>query len=324
MRIFLLTIITLSVMLLHDFCSPSKPKNEILAAEILNRIAKNENIFLDNYIIHGDLDFTEVKNNNFEAVGIIRHFISPSVTFKECIFMGKINSFRQGKDTTHCSFFEKNLSFIRCDFREEVNFKESYVAGAANFSASTFNKNSNFEGIQFAWKDIYFTESKFLGNARFQRAIFNGNANFLHVSFKETSSFQSAVFRADMQFGNTQFQGNSSFDNMKIAGICLFNYARFEKSTNFSNSHLQSRSEFMSCQFSAAAEFKETLFSLQSKFSESTFKEKVSFEKAIFSYGKPETRNVVLEKNASLNLTQSVYFSNQTLQINDFTHKSNP
>ena len=320
--IFLLILITPNFLIpgcIANTSDVSDEKSEISAAQIVKKIASNENVYYVNKVITDNFDFTSIQEENDEAKGVLRSYVSSSITFIDCIFEGKVIAFRKDdKNKSHFVSFEKNLTFINSEFKEEVNFKDIAVKGIVNFSGSTFYKKANFEGGFFSYKNVYFSEAIFKDELRCQRAIFEGNVSFLKSVFEGVTSFQNALFKGNAQFGAAKFFEYTDFGSVTVNSGFFFNYADFFKKAVFSNSYLRGRTEFIQSKFNHITEFKKVVFGGKTKFTNSTFSGTINFEGSVFLLGKPITGGIIKKEGSEIILKNTFYSEQKNIILDDF------
>jgi len=315
---FILFLVFFGIANLSCKAQPAKT-DTIKAADILKTISEGKPIFCSNAIVTGDLDFTTLSGKTLEAVGYSRIRISQPIVFIDCIFMGKVVAFSVGESSSITALaFEKNLSVIRSEFKEEAVFNEIIVNGLAYFSGTKFDKTASFEGAYFDTKNTFFSETTFFTEARFQRACFVGDANFLKVAFDGITSFQKAVFRGEAQFGTSKFAQYADFGSVRMYGACFFNGTEFANKLIFNQSVLSGRIEFQQAKFQNFTEFKNVMFNGWTKFNDATFAGSISFENSVFMLGKPETKKIVKAKDVKFDFSNATFLEQKALQGSDF------
>lgn len=205
-------------------------------------IEKGEPLLIENKTFNNLLDFTAflpailVSEGNFEVQ------VKGGVTFKNCYFKQPVITYKKTKKGIIKTNFHANLSFLNCQFDDEVTFKGATIYGKADFSRSVFAKKAVFEETSF-YQKAYFFRCRYDDELRFQNAVFYQLANFLHAEFYKLSSFQSTQFRDDVQMGNTKFYAYADFSLTEFQGNALFNYVQFYDKAIFSNSYVNKRFE---------------------------------------------------------------------------------
>jgi uncharacterized protein YjbI with pentapeptide repeats len=227
--------VSLLVMFLVWGCSaqsPSKPGGlrEMKASEIVRQLNAGKNIHIDSCLIWDDLNFTQLADRNTIAPAIGQVYVGQSVTFTNCVFVGKVSAFDAASSTG--VMFARNLSFVRCDFRGEVDFTETIVEGNVFLTGSSFCKKANWQGAYFKHKKTYFNETKFEDEALFQNTVFAGDVSFMDAVFDSTATFQKAKVAGLMMFGNVKFNGYADFSYVK-ATESIFNYTVFKGRYDF-------------------------------------------------------------------------------------------
>ena len=212
-----------------------KGSRDIQASEIIAQLDNGKHVYMDSCIIWGDLDFTRLRDRNRIASNLTRVFVNQSVSFNECTFMGEVKGFDTEKGVS--VEFMYNLSFIGCDFQDDVDFTEITVRSNAFFSNSVFRGKANMQGAYFWHKKVYFSSVIFEGDALFQNVIFMGDAYFLHTNFSMSAMFQKTNAMGLLFFGNTSFNGYADFTYAR-ALKSIFNYSEFYNRYDFGSSQL--------------------------------------------------------------------------------------
>jgi uncharacterized protein YjbI with pentapeptide repeats len=204
--------------------------HDVQATDIIAQLNKGANIDIDSCVVWGDLDFTLLDGISRIAPSMRQARVDAYITFTDCVFIGKVTAF--GKTLTGGTVFSRNLSFVRCDFRDEVDFTESVIEGNVFLTGSTFRKKASWQGAGFRHRKVYFNETKFESEALFQNAVFAGDVNFMNSVFDSVASFQKARTAGTMMFGNVRFDGYADFSHAKT-GKSIFNYAVFNHRKDF-------------------------------------------------------------------------------------------
>ena len=293
---------------------------EISPKKIEKLVQKGEPVLFSGKTITGDIVFTEFLEGDMESTNIYRTKVSSPITFINCTFKGKISAYSKDGENTRMTIFDRNVSFISCDFKEEVTFKEVHFRESVNFNNSFFHKTVNFEGAQFDFKSIYLTRCEFFEELRFQRAIFSGHVSFLKTKFNGVTSFQNTCFEGNAQFGAAVFLSYTNFGDITALQGIFFNYCEFSevKATLFSNSEFRGRAEFLDCKFKQRTDFSNSVFYGITKFSKSTISGNLIFENTRFIFGKPDTKDITQENADCITVANSVYYTNQPLELTDF------
>lgn len=252
-----------------------------------NMIRSGKDILIQNQTFDKDIDFTQFEKNLISE-GIYQVRISSSITFVNCTFNGKVIAYARNEDQTETTItsFLSNLSFLSCDFNDEVNFKASSILGRTDFTLAAFTKTTNFEECTF-FQNAYFRNSSYHEEARFQNAVFMQKANFLSAEFDVTVSFQNAVFHSEAQFSSARFMGYTDFGLISCYGNFLVNYSEFADRTIINNAYFGGRAEINNVSFNTC-EIQNSRFFGVSRFVGSTVIKQISFDNSFFLMGIPE------------------------------------
>ena len=215
--------------------TPSTNLSEIKASQIIAQLNKGKHICFNNCIIWGELDFTKLNNRNRITDKQTQVFVNSSVTFNNCVFVNKVKSY----DATAGVYteFAYNVSFTRCDFRDEIDLTGCVIHGQAFFTGSTFRSAVRLQGVHFRHMKTYFNETQFEGEALFQNTVFAGDVSFVDAVFSERAMFQKTVAWGLMFFGNVQFNDYADFTYSR-AVTSIFRYAQFKGRYDFGDSQL--------------------------------------------------------------------------------------
>ena len=232
-------------------CSAQDKPNvkDVQASEIIETLDNGKDIYMTDCVIHGDLDFTALKGRKNITREITSVYINNSLTFAGCTFAGKVKAFDE--NGVCIAFFEKNLTFTDCDFRDSVDFSNITVNDRAFVSGNTFRKDADWKASQFRGSKTYFSGTKFESGAFFQNCIFD-DADFMNTSFGKSAMFQK-VRAHNLMFGNSAFKEYADFTYCEI-GKAVFNYCEFNRS-DFSYSIFGSEPEIVGARFIRAPEF---------------------------------------------------------------------
>lgn len=258
----------------------------VQAAEILEKLKSQLPVRYENVTIEGDVDFTSLTAYP-ETMNSQTTSIESPVFFKNCLFTGKILSFRQVNGQTLLCAFRKNLTFDSCRFNGEVNFQSVSVTGVGCFTNCQFNRLTSFEGAHFQ-SEAYFDEALFAQEARFQNAVFGRSANFWKSVWAGVAYFQGATYQGSAQFSLVDFRRNTDFSLSQFNGLTNFNYAKLTGRTSFSNCRFRDTVDFGKATLKVAS-FSESFFDAKASFLDAS-SESLSFENAFFLSQKPVLR----------------------------------
>jgi hypothetical protein len=257
-------------------------------------IKEGENVFILDKTFEEDIDFTQF-DKNLISEGVYQVRITSSITFQNCIFKGKVLTYRKADDNTvTLTSFQSNLSFIGCTFHEDANFRASSVLGRTDFTSTSFLKTANFEECTF-FQNAYFRASTYHEELRFQNTVFLQKANFLNAEFDATASFQHAVFHGEAQFSSTKFIGYADFGLINCHGNFLANYAVFADRVIFNNGLYHGNADLNSVSFKYG-EIKNCRFFGTTRFLKSTVEDSLTMDNSFFLFGMPDFSTFEKEK----------------------------
>jgi hypothetical protein len=257
-------------------------QTEIKASEIIDLIDKGKHVTLSNKTILDNLDFSQVQNKTAINSGVVQAIVDVSVTFSNCIFIGKVTSNGKYNDANVQTVFRQNLVFNGCDFRDEVDFQSAIVQGVVSFNGSIFNEKTLFNSF-YSWaKTTYFgaitAEKEFL----MSDALFLGNVDFLKANFKNNAIFQDTRFDGSVLMGNTQFKAKADFSNAQLNSDLLFNYAVFDSVARFNRIKVLGGAMFIQTKFNQNVSFTNASFFSVVKFNETIAKSEFDLSGAVF------------------------------------------
>lgn len=222
--------------------------NPVSAAEIITALENNKSINLQNKLITGDLDLSQLSSNTTFNESFSQYQVNKGIYFKDCHFTGKVIFSRSDKNHNTIGKFLSFLSFVNCGFDEDVLAKSMDISGILAFTDCTFSKLANFEDLN-ALHDVNFIHTMFNGEARFQNSVFHRRLTMMRSDFAYTVSFQGSSFGGDVQLSDVKFLGYADF------GICFFHQNAF-----FNYSAFQNKAIFNQCIFNNRAEWNNAKF----------------------------------------------------------------
>ena len=249
-------------------------------------ILAGQDVFFKDVTFENDIDFTKFERNLISE-GVYQVRILSSVTFQNCIFKGKVITYKVDKDQNiTLTSFQSNLTFIGCNFHDEANFRASAILGRCDFTNSLFLKGASFEECTF-FQNAYFRGSAYHEEARFQNAVFMQKANFLNAEFDVTASFQSATFNSEAQFSSAKFLGYADFGLTRFNGNFFSNYATFGKQAIFNYATFYGQADMTSMTLKRS-EMKNCRFFNEARFAKSIVEESLTLSNTFFLFGKPD------------------------------------
>lgn len=252
-----------------------------------NQLREGKDVFIENETFVDVVDFTAILRLNMVSEVLQQTRYVSSITFKNCVFEKSVLGFSTNKEGGKSStFFQGNLSFIGCTFKDAINFRACTILGKTLFSGSMFEKSANFEECTF-FQQANFNRCIFHGELRSQNANFMQQANFLDAEFDVVSSFQGTTFNSTAQFSNTKFYGYADFSLVNWNGDCFFNYAEFLDQSVFSSSNFRQDAAFIGVVFDKS-EISNCTFLGKPIFSKPTIKNHLQMENNFYLQGQPD------------------------------------
>ena len=280
MKIYL---IILTALLTATCASSSVPGNKDSFEDL---ILEGKDVYYKDVTFEEDIDFTQF-DKNLVSEGVYQVRIVSSITFQNCIFKGKVITYKRDQDNNiTLTSFQSNLSFIGCVFHEETSFRASSVIGRTDFTNTLFLKTVSFEECTF-FQNAYFRASAYHGELRFQNAVFIQKANFLNAEFDTTASFQHTTFYSEAQFSSTKFMGYADFGLIACHSDFFANYAQFNQRAIFNNGFFNGQADLINIKFKYC-EIKNCRFYGETRVTKSTAEEFIYFDNGFFLLEKPD------------------------------------
>jgi len=257
-------------------------------------ILSGKDVFFKDVTFENDIDLTKF-DKNLISEGVYQVRVVSSITFQDCIFKGKVITYKTDKDLNiTLTSFQSNVTFLRCNFHDEVNFRASSILGRTDFTGSLFLKGANFEECTF-FQNAYFRNTAFHEEVRFHNSVFMQKANFLNAEFDVTASFQSSSFNSEAQFSSTKFMGYTDFGLIRCSGNFFLNYAVFSNRAIFNYGSYYGQADMTSVTLKTA-EMKNCRFFNEVRFSKSVVEERITFTDTYFLFGKPDLSSFDMQK----------------------------
>lgn len=208
----------------------------VQAKEILRMIERGEDIKIENRVIKGDLDLSElaleevrVERERFEidvmSVSEKCKVVRSSIRIEYCIIEDFVNF--------SSLILQKVVRFDGTVFNKGVSFRGSKFYKELSFWRTRFNGYIDFDYAEFGRPFVFFMSVHIAGIARFSSAHFRGGANFIDTTFNEISIFIGSQFHAGATFGRSQFDGDAYFVSAQFEGDANFSNVRFGKYLDF-------------------------------------------------------------------------------------------
>jgi len=176
----------------------------IESKEILEKINNKENIYYENAIIKGNLDFTNLISQIRIGKNMYRSYIDSVLVFENCIFEDKIIGFKKDGNDLYFTTFLKDLNFSNSRFNNSLEFIFTHFQTHLDFSYATFNDK------------VQFREAIFSGYADFTNANFSKETGFIESFFTVKADFKESTFKNKVDFSQTHFIGFNDFENAKF------------------------------------------------------------------------------------------------------------
>ena len=294
------------IFVLITFSCSNKQKNAepgthnkiINASEINNKIKNGEDIILYNATIIGDIDFTLAKDKSVISPGLIKHYVSSSVTLNDCTIKGKVKAFNKQNNYENITKFNKNVCFYNCTFQDTVNFSYSGFSDFVSFSGSMFQKFTSFKSVVSDKNGFIFNKTHFMEFSKFNIMKIGGICDYSDAVFESDVLFQSSKFEYPARFASVKFNKNAIFTNVKFFDDVFFNYSEFNKNIKFNSSVFRGRAEFLKCYFTYISEFKNCRFFSETKFSDAELTGVLTFKNSIFYISNPENFKINIKKES--------------------------
>lgn len=272
------------LLLLMTSCASSNVPQQKTGFDDL--ILAGQDVYFEDVTFDKDIDFTRFERNLISE-GVYQVRIVSSITFRNCIFKGKVITYKSDENQNiTLTSFQSNVTFIGCNFHEETSFRASAILGRCDFTNSLFLKGASFEECTF-FQNAYFRGTAYHEEARFQNAVFMQKANFLNAEFDVTASFQSASFNSEVQFSSTKFHGYADFGLTRFNGNFFTNYAVFGKQVIFNYATFYGQADMTSMTIKRG-EMKNCRFFNEARFAKSSVEESLTLANTYFLFGKPD------------------------------------
>lgn len=290
-RIYIL--ITVCLLFLSCGSAQSDNQKEIKASDIIKLLGKGKDIQLHEMIVVGDLDFTTVHDGFMSSLTTIQTPVKQNIFFIDCVFMGNVTTCGSYLKLSKNVWFEKNVSFVSCDFRKDLNFSNSTIMGQVSFAKSIFRGNAKLENMTVHGKLNSFWEMEAEKAFSMAQSDFRGDVNFMDSKFNGAASFQ--YLRAfSFQFNNVECSDRLDLANMTISDNAFFNYLKCQKYATFSFSKIYGNADFMQGIYDEVADYTGLTVLGKARFNDSQYKDSVAFVDTMFI--KPSERNRVKTK----------------------------
>jgi hypothetical protein len=254
----------------------------IYADEINEKIKDGKEIYYEDAVIVGDIDFTLSPDISIETPSVMRHYHNTGVLFSNCTFQGEIIAARKNNEKHNYLYFDRGISFLNCTFQSKVNFSETRFDHLALFRENIYQDTVVFNGASFNFKKNYFHNSQFLAFADFSETIFKGESSFLKSEFRGNLLFQSAVFYETVNFGAIHLYEKSDFSLNSYRGGFNLRYATFEAPCTFNQSQFGSEVQMDDINSREILKFENSIFLKEPKSVTAELSDIISFKNTRF------------------------------------------
>jgi hypothetical protein len=225
----------------------------INADEVFRMIDSGEEVNMQDVVITGTLDLTELSNkekvNGKSDYAEYKSYVKSPLSFKNCIFKGDVIAYKNlqdgknsksksvsitwnGKSETHTANFEEAVVFENCVFEGASEFKYSKFDEAVNFEGTMFYEEANFKYAKFK-ELVGFGNCSFDREANFKYAEFSQDADFFKNRFNDYANFKYAKFGSRVTFKKSSFGNYADFKYTKIDKEAVFTDASFSSDPDF-------------------------------------------------------------------------------------------
>ncbi len=220
------------------------------AADIFRKMDDKREVNVQNAVIRGTLDFTELSNRQKVSKSRMgtdeyKSRVEVPLTFRNCTFKGNVIAYKAlDKDGKARSSWSGNDEVLyTADFREKVIFENCVFEGKTEFKYSDFNEIAVFNGNRFH-SEANFKYANFREDARFEGVDFGDDANFKYANFRAAALFTDARMDDEANFKYAEFNDGASFRKTDFRGDADFKYAQFNRQGDFTNADFRSQPDF--------------------------------------------------------------------------------
>ncbi len=255
----------------NDFCifHADFPKNEKkLEIEIDKKLSSADYDFEGCILNEIDLSDREINQK------VLLNFFDATIN-GDFIFNGKSKGNKGKVEGLNFSLATVKGNIIISDLiiQHTLNFQNTKIDGAANFSNLEVNENAYFN----SWGTHKFEVQKI---AKFKNLEIRRNSSFKGSLFKESLDLSGSKF-----FGNFKFKKVKIYETLKFENVCIRGKANFSKSifngkVVFRGSRFYKITTFYGTKFVKNANFQSIGFKGMTNFKNTIFKEEINFNRA--------------------------------------------
>ena len=131
-------------------------QKEVSSAELISQIAEGKSVSYENVTITGDINVSNFGNatetgkypENGKTVYVFSNFVKQPVSFKNCIFKGKLifcnKTESQSEKKEYRIEFVNDVAFKNCTFEKNVDFELTNFDKAISLEGSVFKEQPRF------------------------------------------------------------------------------------------------------------------------------------------------------------------------------------
>lgn len=211
---------------------------------LAEQLVAGENILIKGMTFSQDLDFSEILEAAVTGTDLYQAWCASNLVFENCTFRGSVGGSKDLDTGMQSTFFTRNVTFVHCNFEEEVRFRKCTFAGEVRFISNTFYKEAHFEEASFRGQAT-FQNNHFFEDARFQNAVFHEPVTFYKSLFHRNAAFQGCRFNDHAQWSLVQILGYGDFTVTEFDRDFIFNYAECPGRLVFDHSFFRKRADMI-------------------------------------------------------------------------------
>lgn len=242
----------------------------ISSDQLAQKITSGNPLYLKDYQITEDIDFTLMGDRYLIAKGMYECFIEVPVVFENCVFEGEVLGYSSGETAAMRTRFKLGISFEGCLFKEGVNFSNAVISGPAMWRKNIFQKDLNISGLNCG-EVFSLNGSTVEVELKAHQSNFSAQADFFQLEVLGDVFFQGTSFRGDCILSNVKIHGSGDFSLLNFNANFFANYSEFNGTVWFNRSIWRGRSEFHNTRFEDKSHFKYTTFTTEPRFNGSSF-----------------------------------------------------
>ena len=316
----------------------SMPK--IPGEEIVERLAKGEDVLVKNKTITGGLDFTRIPvssnanhaiHESLRATGIHEEFLTDArfipgeLRLERCRIEGEITVHTRSSKDYRPTIFCSHVTISGSEIQDSVRFNSSVFCDGLCLDESHFQSACLFNRARFYSNrfSVLIRQATFNSLMDLSMVEMKSDADFGRSNFETLTLQQSKLF-GRTQFYNTVFKKRLDFYRTTVSGIIQFHHCSWIGGANFDEAQFDDHASFWGCQchgdedslinyshaiFCGPAGFDELDLVGRAFFDLVQFKDDVSFRRCRIAY-EISFRNTLFEESLSLRESKIEGFCN--------------